>query len=180
MARVVAPLFSQEASGTVGKSLVYSRRRGQNVVRGYTIPSNPNTAAQITARDRIRVTGQLTRRINATQWQYAAVLQTWIEYYRGRLPVGNVWNSVLPSEMIGPAAANFIARVTQYGALASGVTDLWQAAGVEAIAGLADITSGDVTYTAGFSLFLAESTVANAGYGPTFDPTTPIAIIDGS
>ncbi len=43
MAKATAPLFAIEASGQIGKTVVYDRR---GFVRIYTVPSNPKTAAQ--------------------------------------------------------------------------------------------------------------------------------------
>ncbi len=50
MAKVNAPLFSFGASGQLGKALVYFPWKGLDVVRSYTVPANPNTAAQQTQR----------------------------------------------------------------------------------------------------------------------------------
>lgn len=46
MAKLIMPLASAEARGQIAKMLVYFPWKGLNVVRGYVIPSNPNTAAQ--------------------------------------------------------------------------------------------------------------------------------------
>ena len=46
MAKVTAPLFSFSASGQLGGALVYFNWKGLQVVRTYSVPSNPNTAAQ--------------------------------------------------------------------------------------------------------------------------------------
>jgi hypothetical protein len=45
-AKVVAPLMSMDASGTIGKTLVFAKNKGTNYVRQFVIPSNPRTAAQ--------------------------------------------------------------------------------------------------------------------------------------
>lgn len=46
VAKLIMPLASAEARGQIAKMLVYFPWKGLNVVRGYVIPSNPNTAAQ--------------------------------------------------------------------------------------------------------------------------------------
>jgi len=46
MAKVIMPLASAKASGQIAKMLVYFAWKGLNVIRGYVIPSNPNTAGQ--------------------------------------------------------------------------------------------------------------------------------------
>lgn len=50
MARVKAPLFSLGASGSVGKSIVYSNWKGRDYCREYQIPQNPSTSLQVNVR----------------------------------------------------------------------------------------------------------------------------------
>ena len=50
MAIVTAPLFSFRASGQLAKSLVYQQWKGLQDVRSYTVPSNPQSAGQVTQR----------------------------------------------------------------------------------------------------------------------------------
>lgn len=50
MARVKGPLFSMDARGSIGKTLVYSIWKGINYVRRHSIPSNPKSAAQVSFR----------------------------------------------------------------------------------------------------------------------------------
>jgi hypothetical protein len=50
MAKVVAPLLSMGASGQIGKSQVYAVWKGVKYARRYTIPSNPQSAAQTETR----------------------------------------------------------------------------------------------------------------------------------
>ncbi|MGI9863023.1 hypothetical protein SDD30_16730 [Moorella naiadis] len=52
MAKVTAPLMSMDASGALGKALVFAKWKGINYARRYTIPMNPNTVNQ----EKIRVT----------------------------------------------------------------------------------------------------------------------------
>lgn len=180
MAIVIGPLFSQEARGQFGKTTVYNRRNGQNIVRSYVVPSNPQTANQIMVRMRLAVTGIIIRRVRATYWRYTAVTATFIEFYRMRTRVGEVWNSALVREMQGPGGANYTATFTQYEALAQNIQDLWEAQAVSAIPGLVAYTRGSVTIAAGFMLFLAEKTVAAAGYGSPFNTDAPVVIVNGA
>lgn len=46
MAKVISPLFSFEASGKIADSMVFFTWKGRNVVRKWTIPTNPMTADQ--------------------------------------------------------------------------------------------------------------------------------------
>jgi hypothetical protein len=47
MASTKAPLFGLDASGTLGKSIVFSKWRGRTYVRRHTIPKNPKSGLQI-------------------------------------------------------------------------------------------------------------------------------------
>lgn len=51
MAKVTGPLFSVDARGKIGDSLVFMGWRGLKTVRSYVIPSNPQTAEQMRVRD---------------------------------------------------------------------------------------------------------------------------------
>ncbi len=50
MARVKGPLFSLEASGSVKKTIVYSKWKGRQYVRQHTIPQNPQSTNQVNVR----------------------------------------------------------------------------------------------------------------------------------
>lgn len=50
MSSVTAPLLSLNASGKFANTLVASTWKGKPVLRKYTVPANPNTAAQIAHR----------------------------------------------------------------------------------------------------------------------------------
>lgn len=47
MARTTGPLFSLDASGSVGGALTFSRWKGRSYVRRLVIPSNPKSGAQV-------------------------------------------------------------------------------------------------------------------------------------
>lgn len=53
MARTDSPLFSLDASGTVGDAVVYSKWKGINYVRERIIPYNPKSAGQVEQRNRV-------------------------------------------------------------------------------------------------------------------------------
>jgi len=50
MAGVKGPLFSLDASGSIGNALVYAKWKGRNYVRRHAIPSNPKSAGQVSVR----------------------------------------------------------------------------------------------------------------------------------
>lgn len=179
MAKVIGPLLSQEASGQFAKSLVFNRRRGQNVVRTYTVPANPQTDNQVAQRIRFAIGGLVAKAVSYTEWTYAGEVETWVQFWMSRVKTGEVWNSALVGAMMGPANATYLARLAQYEALDDATQTLWQNAATTAIANLADYTRGTVTIEAGFMLFLSEYATAEAGYGTAFDPDVPTAIANG-
>ena len=50
MAKVVAPLLSFDAAGSVAGTLTFGKWKGRNYARQKVSPTNPNTAAQQTQR----------------------------------------------------------------------------------------------------------------------------------
>ena len=58
MATVKGPLFSLDASGTVGGAVVFSKWKGRNYVRRHAIPSNPKADAQLSVRAMMRFLSQ--------------------------------------------------------------------------------------------------------------------------
>ena len=55
MAKVTGPFMSIDASGTIYKTLTASIWKGRNYIRGYAIPSNPQTTAQVAQREKFAV-----------------------------------------------------------------------------------------------------------------------------
>lgn len=51
MAKITGPLLSLGASGTIAKTITYSKWRGVDYVRQRVVPENPNTAAQALTRN---------------------------------------------------------------------------------------------------------------------------------
>lgn len=78
MAKTTAPLLSFGGLGQIGKSVVFSAWRGVTYARQYTVPSNPNTAAQQTTRNVFRTLQSLWLR-GTTRF-----LNVWFEAARGR------------------------------------------------------------------------------------------------
>lgn len=54
MATVKGPLFSLDASGTIGGAVVYSKWKGRNCVRRHAVPSNPKSVGQLSVRAMMR------------------------------------------------------------------------------------------------------------------------------
>jgi len=58
MATVKGPLFSLDASGSIGGSVVFSKWKGRNYVRRHAVPANPNSALQVGTRAMLRFLSQ--------------------------------------------------------------------------------------------------------------------------
>lgn len=59
MATVKGPLFSLDARGTVGGSVVFSYWKGRNTVRRHAVPANPKSAAQVAMRSMVKFLAQI-------------------------------------------------------------------------------------------------------------------------
>lgn len=68
MARVKAPLFSLDASGQLGEAVVYSKWKGREYVREYTIPQNPQSATQVNVREAWRLLVEKWQSLTAPDW----------------------------------------------------------------------------------------------------------------
>lgn len=58
MAGVKGPLFSLDASGTIGGAVVFSKWKGRNYVRRHAVPANPKSPSQIGTRAMMRFLAQ--------------------------------------------------------------------------------------------------------------------------
>lgn len=104
MAKTTAPLLSFDASGSLAKSLVYSKWRGISYVRRHVVPSNPQSAAQVAVRD---VFSWLN---NVWRYMPAEVQAPWDAYASGQPLTGrNAFLKQNVSDLIGETTlANFI------------------------------------------------------------------------
>jgi len=77
MARVTGPLFSLDASGQVGKSVVFSKWKGRNYTRKLVIPKNPKSAKQIGVRSMMAFLAQAWAALGAgVKDDYDALAET--------------------------------------------------------------------------------------------------------
>ncbi len=58
MALTKGPLFSLEASGTIGSAIVFSRWKGRSYARRHAIPANPKSVGQISVRAAMKFLSQ--------------------------------------------------------------------------------------------------------------------------
>jgi hypothetical protein len=66
MVKVLGPMFSFEASGTIGSIATFSKWKGRPYVRQRVIPSNPKSALQVSTRAMMRFLSQAWVDVGAT------------------------------------------------------------------------------------------------------------------
>lgn len=77
MAVVKGPLFSLDASGTVGGAVVYSTWKGRSYVRRHAVPANPKSAGQQSVRAMLRFLSQYWESLSTVQqavWEARAAV----------------------------------------------------------------------------------------------------------
>src|SRR3990172_3936660 len=75
MVKVNGPLMSFDASGTIAKTATFSKWKGRNYVRSRVIPSNPQSAAQVSMRSMMKFLSQIWAGLTAANkatWDTAA------------------------------------------------------------------------------------------------------------
>ena len=75
MVKVNAPMMSLDASGSLGKALVFSKWKGRNYVRTLVRPSNPKSVLQVAIRSMMKFLAQAWKDMTApeqTAWDLLA------------------------------------------------------------------------------------------------------------
>lgn len=108
MAKVTGPLFSVDARGKIGDSLVFMGWRGLKTVRSYVIPSNPQTEEQMRVRDNfsmaVSMWGNLTG-LDQQAWRMYASGQPYsgfngyVGLVKNQLDASNVWVDIKQVEV---------------------------------------------------------------------------------
>lgn len=181
MAIVTGPLYSQEVRGQFGKSIVFRRRKGQNVASAYTIPANPNSTSQVTVRDYLALAASVIRRTNAANTRLTSETGSIITFLTGLTVGPEVWPNVLSNYILGSSNATIAATVTEYSDLASNDQTTWQNDATATPWNMADITrSSGTMFTAGFQLFALQKALRTNGYGATWNSSNPTPEDTGS
>jgi len=142
VAKVNAPLFSFSASGALAKALVYFGWKGLDVVRSYTVPANPKTAAQTTHRGRLTAAvagvhtmmadttnplGEVDKTAYAELARTRATVRTWfneaVKLWVDQL-VAALTGSVYGDPTLTPSANTITVSLWESGGTASG-GDFW-------------------------------------------------------
>ncbi len=159
MAKATSPLFAVEASGQLGKAVVYDRR---GYVRAYAKPSNPQTDAQANVRTPFRAVAAVIRVIgkNAT------------EDIRAQASPAYRWNAYIVKHTLGPNMHEWNLSTVSFNALGADGQNAWDTAAQNA-----GITPTHVEYDeyppdklAGRALWAVANALWKRGIGPA-EPT---------
>ena len=177
MAKVRGPLHSDEASGTLGKSVTFARNRGLNVVRQTVTPNNPRTVPQLDARVVLRVTGQATVRMNSGQaGKESGNAMTPKEYYQSVVQAPDVWGNVHlargypdgKTQLQNDSAAYLALTPEQQGAWTT-----WNNALQRPFEDVQPVGEGSVGYAEVIVAYSFCAALFRAGYLATFDGVAP-------
>ena len=181
MAKVKGALMSMEASGSYGSTLVFGRRLGSNVVRQLVKPSNPQTAGQMLARNRVRVFGALQKFVSGTSLRLAGKTSTDKELIAAVTPSGQRWNSYMQQVGIGSGGISYTAARAAFALLTELEKAAWETAagaltpvilavaqkdagGMDASA----VPAGEVFFIHVYTLSLMGITATPTGTPPTY------------
>ncbi len=92
MAKVTAPLLSLEARGKIGDAIVSFPWKGRNIMRAWTIPSNPQASGQKLVRQKLASMGKNTIKIKQVQSDLpngSAMYQL----IKAKTPATQIWNA---------------------------------------------------------------------------------------
>jgi len=111
MAKVISPLFSFEASGKIADSMVFFTWKGRNVVRKWTIPTNPMSEDQGAIR--------LKLLSSAKGLKPALLTAGFVTGTKDKTPAGMIWNA----QLIKVIMDQFLKGDTSYTSLQSAYTN---------------------------------------------------------
>lgn len=119
MALTTAPLMSLDASGSVAKTIVFSKWKGRNYVRQHVTPSNPRTPSQYAQRAMMAFLSKAWNDLSAgdkATWQSLASISkvsTFNAFVKYNL---QLWTQgQTPTQVAPPALANSINAATIFG-----------------------------------------------------------------
>lgn len=182
MAKVTGPLMSMDASGKFGGALVFGKWKGRPTVRQLVTPSNPQTANQVAARNRVRVSGVAQRQVNLSLEVKSGETLTEQALLTAAAPSGYAWNGHLTDSMIGAGGLTYTAAQAAWTALSAPEKTAWDdaaAARTPAFQGAAQqvagggagaaLTAGNVYFIQQYGMFAAGVyTAAPTAVPPTF------------
>lgn len=157
MAKVSGPLFSMDASGAYGGSLVFAKWKGRSYVRQLVIPANPNSADQEEVRNRLRVTGALQKWVNTTSLVESGETLTDKARIIAATPGGYAWNGYLVDNCVGSGGLTYDAARAAYAALTAPQKAAWVSAAEALSPALASVYQTQAGGTAGTPMTAGEA-----------------------
>jgi hypothetical protein len=142
MAKTTGPLFSLEASGTVGKTVTYSHWKGRPYVRRRVIPLNPFETDQVAARNRIRVMAAGMFWANHTAQILSGESDTDKVRIKAITPDDVAWNGYLVDKGIGPGATSYTEAGVIWNGLSPGEMTAWDDAAAALVPPIDDVPQG--------------------------------------
>jgi hypothetical protein len=143
MAKATGPLFSLEASGTVGKTVTYSHWKGRPYVRRRVIPINVYEEFQVKARNRIRTMGAAMHWANATAFILDGETDTDKVRIKAITPDSFGWNGYLVDKGIGPNSIDYDYAEVIWGVLSAGQKTAWDNAANALTPPMTAVAQGD-------------------------------------
>ena len=180
MAGTTGPLFSLEASGTVGKTITYSRWKGRSYVRRRVIPLNPYEAGQVAARNMIRAFGNIQTWMNHETYMSPTATERDKLKIRAITPDDQAWNGFLVKSGIGANADVYTAAQALWATLAANHGDWDDAAdglhlpiqpasqGIAGGGAGVALTSGNVFFLARYALYVMGLAAIPGAVPPTY------------
>ena len=92
MAKLVGPFMSLEARGKLGDAIVAFVWKGRNVLRAWTIPSNPQSTGQKLIRQKFAAMGKNTKFIREIQTDLPAGSAMY-QLIKAVTPAAQIWNA---------------------------------------------------------------------------------------
>jgi len=126
MAKTVAPLHSQRASGSLSKTITYGAWKGRSTVRRLTTGRNPRSPAQQLTRLRMAIANAAARWTRTTATTGPGRSSTDLELAKAAAPPGKTWNTALASALIGPDASDYAADWAAWQALPGPARLAWE------------------------------------------------------
>lgn len=183
MAKVQGPLMSMQASGTYAGALTFGTWKGRQVVRQRVDPSNPQSAGQEAARNKLRLTAIAQAFCNLTTLKRSGETLTDKNELISLSPSGQAWNGFLTKSIIGVAGANYATIQAAWDGLTGGNKTTWNGAAAaltppipavaQTVAGGGagtSLTAGQAYYFLQYGLYFAGAAAAApvAGTPPTY------------
>lgn len=117
-----------DARGGFGGTLVFGAWKGRNTVRQLVTPSNPKSANQVEARNRVRLTGAAQKQVNLSTQIKSGQTLTDKQLLQAKAPTGYAWNGYLTDSIIGAGGVTYDAAQAAWDALIAGDKTAWDTA----------------------------------------------------